>query len=121
MSLKKLFIKSLKNIENAFDFSVVEKVVKTLLNKRLEGVLLFHSLNIDTKNKEIKVNFSFYNDNENINIQIKKYNISKNNDFIVIKQIQTGKDWIAGLFKKFVQDKTFPIPPDLRDYFEYLK
>ena len=53
MSLKGLVVKSLKSVENALDINFAEKIVKKLINDKIEPIAKVKELKIDNKLKVI--------------------------------------------------------------------
>ena len=119
--MKKFLIKAIKKLETGLNFNIITKIIKSALNKKIQNFGTVKEFSFDDALKQIIVEIELKGDDKPLKIVISKYNISDNNDYFVIREIQINKEWIEEIAKEHILHKRFKIPVKYRDYMNYFK
>jgi hypothetical protein len=121
MKLKNILLKIVNKTDKIFNLSLKESIAKKYLNHLLKDIGKIINLTIDTKDKMISMEILLKGETENLELVIGKYGISKHNDFIMLRNIKTNKEWLKNLMDKFIADKKLSVPKKFRSYLDIFK
>ncbi len=103
---------------------LIEKAGMALLNQAvLKPYGTLTRLKLDTAARTIEADVELNGETQPVNVQVREYELreSEGRATVVLKDIQTSRDWLTTLMKNFVVDREFKLPDSVKKFLPMLR
>jgi hypothetical protein len=100
--------------------SIVSVILKRIVNKNITGIGKITKASLDSKGKKASFLLVLKGEKEAISLDVVRYEIVREDRmcFIVAKEIESSREWIATASTKFLVEKKMKIPARLSTLLE---
>ncbi len=94
--------------------AIPERLVVSVLNKRLVGLAEILEFELDSKEKTGRVKVRLAGEQTHFTLTVGQYQFRRegNQAWLTLNELEADREWIHNLLQRFVLGKTFEIPKD---------
>ncbi len=97
----------------------LEAALKAFINREIEAFGVVRQLTINTSKKTMRVELDLKGEPAPISVDIASYELSEKDGVlrVVFQELNTSREWISAVLKKYVVGRAFPLPKAAKLFF----